>query len=84
MDETTKTISAPDDEDVLGPTERRKAAARILARGIRRLLTRAPSPDMSAARESEMDGISAPTGKPERDALPVIPRRALMARTRAG
>jgi len=89
MDETTRTTCERDNEDELGPAERRKAAARILACGIRRLLTRAstaagPAVPPPPPREADAPGdVSAPTGNQESVALPVVPRRALMSKTRA-
>ncbi|MBI4511496.1 MAG: hypothetical protein HY698_17820 [Deltaproteobacteria bacterium] len=69
-----------DPRDQLSPDDRLKAAAQILARGIRRLLTSTAPPIV---------GAKAPTPPPqppeytETVALPVVPTRALM-RTKAG
>jgi hypothetical protein len=89
MNETTKTTGQRDNDDELGPAERRKAAARILARGIRRLLTRAsiaagPAVPSSTSRGADAPAdVSGPAGKRESVALPVVPRRALMSKVRA-
>jgi hypothetical protein len=86
MDETTRTTGERDNEDELGPAERRKAAARILARGIRRLLTRVtPAAGPAALRaEGTHDGVSGSGGNRESVALPVGAGRALVSETKAG
>lgn len=73
----------------LAPEERIKAAAQILARGIRRLLTRTAPPGAKAplpAREGRFEP-PAPSPQPaentEKVALPGVPSRALMG-TKAG
>lgn len=81
-----------DARDELAPHERMKAAAQILARGIRRLLTSTAPPNASAkallpAREAQSEPSalpSQPNENTEKGALPVVPSRALMTRTRAG
>ncbi len=78
MDEKTRTTSQAEHEDELGPAERRKAAAQILARGIRRLLTR-----VALARE-DAQSSSRPLENMEKVALPGVPSRALMTTTKAG
>jgi len=89
MGETTRTTGERDEEDELGPAERRKAAARILACGIRRLLTRpstAAGPTVPPTPPSRADApgdVSGPAGNRESVALPVVPRRALMSKVRA-
>ena len=77
MHETSDT-DLDDARDELSPEERLKAAAQILARGIRRLLTRA------ALAQEEAQPPSQPLENTEKVALPVVPSRALMTRTRAG
>ena len=81
MNETIRTTDERDDEEGLGPEERLRAAARILARGIRRLLT-STAPSIAGVK------VPAPSPQPpentEKGALPVVPSRALMTRTRAG
>lgn len=87
MDEVIRTTDEHAEDDDLGPTERRRAVAKILACGIRRLLTH-PGPAAPRAPvpcSSESSGrLSEPTGKPERVALPVAASRAVMAHTKAG
>ncbi len=87
MNDAIRTADEHVKDDDLGPTERRRAVAKILACGIRRLLT-SPSPAAPRAPVpclSETSGLlSEPTGNQERVALPVVPSRALMAKTKAG
>lgn len=72
------------DGDELGPEERRKAAAQILARGIRRLLTRVTAVPVADSWVSATSvAASQLTENTEKGALPVVPNRALM-RTKAG
>lgn len=92
MGETSRTTDERDDAEGLGPEERLRAAARILARGIRRLLT-SPPPPIAAAKtrfptqEDQVEPLAQPvqrTENTEKAALPVVPSRALMTRTRSG
>lgn len=82
MHETSDT-DLDDARDEMSPQERLEAAAQILARGIRRLLTKttfAPGDDVLAPPGRTLQ-------KPEnteKGALPVVPSRALMTRTRTG
>lgn len=71
MDETIRTTDEHDDEDGLSPEERLRVAAQILARAIRRLLTSTTKPSPQ------------PTENTEKCDLPMVPRRALMTRTKA-
>ncbi len=75
MDDVIRTT---DEHDELSPDERRRAAAQILARGLRRLLTRA-----ALARE-DANPSSQPHENMEKVALPGVPNRALMTSTKAG
>ena len=87
MNDTIRTAGEHDEDGDLGPTERRRAVAKILACGIRRLLT-SPGPAAPPApvpRPPETFSLlSEPTGNPERVALPVVASRAVMAHTKAG
>lgn len=68
-----------DEEEELTPGERRKAAAQILARGIRRLFMAAAAKDASPDASAPQPAVT--TEKPD---LPGVPSRALMASTKAG
>ena len=86
MDETSRTAGDNDIDDTLSPAERRKAAAQILARGIRRLLTRVMPPAGPAAPGAASAEVAASGagGNQESVALPVGASRALVSETKAG
>jgi len=71
-------IRTTEEHDDLAPDERRRAAAQILARGIRRLLTGA------ALVQEDLQPSSQPLENMETVALPGVPSRALMTTTKAG
>ncbi len=77
MHETSDT-DLDDARDDMSPQERLKAAAQIFARGIRRLLTMTTAGPAAGIRTPQPDENT------EKGALPVVPSRALMTRTRAG
>lgn len=81
MGEMTTTTVEQENNDDLGPSERRKAAAQILARGMRRLLTRVtPGIGPSLLREPDASvDASMTAGNQESVALPVVAGRVRRA-----
>jgi hypothetical protein len=79
----TPDTNLDDARDDLAPEERLEAAAQLLARGIRRLLTRTTSTPGEDALAPPGQTLQLPVNT-EKCALPVVPSRALMTRTRTG